>query len=35
MSRNISMGSAPQNAPFPAAMDADPWAEAKMKQQLQ
>ena len=35
MSRNISMASAPQNAPFPAAMGADPWAEAKMKQQHQ
>ena len=35
ISRNISMASAPQNAPFPAAMGADPWAEAKMKQQLQ
>ena len=35
MSRNVSMASAPQNAPFPAAMGADPWAEAKMKQQLQ
>ena len=30
-----SMASAPQNAPFPASMGADPWAEAKMKQQLQ
>ena len=35
MPRNPSMPSAPQNAPFPAAMGADPWAEAKMKQQLQ
>ena len=35
MSRNTSMASAPQNAPFPAAVGADPWAEAKMKQQLQ
>ena len=35
MSRNISIASAPQNAPFRAAMGADPWAEANMKQQLQ
>ena len=35
MPRNPSMASAPQNAPFPSTMGADPWAEAKMKQQLQ
>ena len=35
MSSKISMAYAPQNAPCPAAMGADPWAEAKMKQQLQ
>ena len=33
MIRNPSMASAPQNAPFPSSMGADPWAEAKMKQQ--
>ena len=33
MIRNSSMASAPQNAPFPSMMGADPWAEAKMKQQ--
>ena len=33
MIRNSSMASAPQNAPFPSMMGADPWAETKMKQQ--
>ena len=33
MIRNPSMASAPQNAPFPSMVGADPWAEAKMKQQ--
>ena len=32
MLRNPSMASAPQNAPLPSTMGADPWAEAKMKQ---
>ena len=35
MPRNTSMATAPQNTPFPSAMGADPWAEAKMKQRLQ
>ena len=33
MIRNPSMASAPPNAPFPSMAGADPWAEAKMKQQ--
>ena len=33
MIRNPSMASAPHNAPFPSMVGADPWAEAKMKQQ--
>ena len=33
MIRNPSMAAAPQNALFPSSMGADPWAEAKMKQQ--
>ena len=33
--RNPSMASAPQSAPYPSSMGADPWAEAKMKQQRQ
>ena len=35
MSRNPSMASALQNAPFPPGMGADPWAEAMKKKQLQ
>ena len=35
MIRNFSMASAPQNAPFPSMMGADPWAEAKIKQHRQ
>ena len=33
MSRNASMASAPQNAPFPPGMGADPWADAMKKKQ--
>ena len=35
MTRNPSMASAPQNAQGSSSMDADPWAEARMKQQRQ
>ena len=35
VSRNPSMATAPVSAPFPSSMGADPWAEAKMKQQRQ
>ena len=35
MNRNPSMAAAPVNAPLPQSMGADPWAEAKMKQQRQ
>ena len=35
MNRNPSMAAAPVNAPLPKSMGADPWAEAKMKQQRQ
>ena len=33
--RNSSMASAPKNAPFPKTQGADPWAEAKTRQQRQ
>ena len=32
MIRNSSMASAPQNAPFPSMMGADPWADARKMQ---
>ena len=35
MPRNPCMASAPQNAPFPPAMGADPWADAMKKRQPQ
>ena len=33
MIRNPPMAAAPPNAPFPSSIGADPWAEARLKQQ--